>query len=344
MKPSLRITVGFLAALRLLVTVGGVLRLVLPPLDGPVAGKTVKKKPTTAKKQEASASWLSRLNPVPLFSHRKNIVAVMIENHETARLHQVGLRDALLVEEFLVEGYISRFAALYDFDDLPRKVGPVRSLRSYFIDGVLPWAEAVFHAGGSPDALARTANGDIRAYNMLFYYDDALRDESVPAPHNLFLTREKMQSLFTDQSKEVVWPPYETSGVSLSGSGALTVRLNFHSPVHNVRYAYQPFSDAYVRTNGEVEDQAEPRNVLILEIPVTEVGEHGRLTIPVEGRGRALLFRSGTLQQGHWTKTAMRSGFSFTQDNGEQFIFTPGQTWMTVLPSLERVTWSNQQE
>ena len=57
------------------------------------------------------------------------LVGVMIDNHEDAMPHQRGLEKALLIEEQFVEGFITRFAAVFDAADLPEQTGPIRSVR-----------------------------------------------------------------------------------------------------------------------------------------------------------------------------------------------------------------------
>src|SRR3989339_106732 len=134
------------------------------------------------------------------------------------------------------------------------------------------------------------------------------------------------------------WPPYAI-GNSVHAPGAVTVQLNFHNPVHDIVYHYSRIGDAYARSNGSVEDQAHPRNVLVLEMPVTGIGEMGRLTIPVDGHGGALLFTGGRVQEGVWRKKDLLSPFAFETEDGSPFLFQPGQTWVTVLPSFDRVKW-----
>jgi hypothetical protein len=269
----------------------------------------------------------------------RSLVAVMIENHEDARPYQEGLPEALLIEEFLVEGQISRFAAVYDIRDLPSRIGPVRSLRPYFIDGLLPLVRTILFAGGSDEALARVrGDGHFRGFNGLAYPEHFLRDEGIPPPHNLFLPQGKLRALLTEDPKTVRWPPYRI-GAAPPGQPATEIRINFFNKQHDVLYRYNRFSSAYIRENGTVESPATPRNVLLLEMPVESVGELGRLTIHVAGKGRALLFRSGTIQEGFWKKTGPDHPFVFENADGEELRFTKGQTWMTVLPTLDRVRW-----
>lgn len=288
----------------------------------------------------SDATILSRLR-IPSDAPRKRLLAVMIENHESARPHQEGIDDALMVWEFPVEGFISRFAVVFDADDLPKRVGPVRSLRSYFIDALQPLVSTVIHAGASPEAYAKARGGDITALDLLSHYGNAERDATIPEPHNLFIRRSSIAELPGAPLAETPWPPYAI-GENVAGTLASVVRLNFHNPDHDVTYRYSRLRDAYVRSSGSVENQGHPRNVLLLEMPVTEIGEMGRLTIPVEGNGRALLFAGGTVQEGTWSKKGLMDSFKFETAEGDQFLFSPGQTWVTSLPGFDRVKWTEE--
>lgn len=272
--------------------------------------------------------------------HRqRSLVAVMVENHERARPFQEGIGDALMIWEFPVEGMITRFAVVFDASALPERIGPVRSLRPYFVDALRPWVPAVIFAGGSPEAFAKVGSGQIVGKNLLYYYGDAERDPSIAEPHNLFVRAEKVTKLLQDASLPATsWPPYFV-GASSSGSGASQISINWFNPAHNVRYTYSTLRGAYVRESGDVADQGHPHNILFLEMPVTGIGEAGRLTIPVTGHGRALLFRSGTIQEGRWKKGGLLQDFSFEDRDGGALVFAPGQTWVTVVPELSRVKW-----
>lgn len=285
---------------------------------------------------------LSRLSMFPLWGKKKGIVSVMVENHQAARPFHRGLSDALLIEEFFVEGYITRFNVLFDVKDFPERVGPVRSLRPYFIDGVLPWVSVFFHFGGSPEALERVRQlKGVTAFNGIFYDTYFTRAKDIPAPHDAFLTRESMRELLQEVDggvTPVLWPPYKT-GRARSGSGAATITINFFSPLHNVEYVYDSWKRGYIRMNGEEVSLAVPHNVLILETDVEDTGEFGRLAIRVQGKGEALLFRSGRMYRGRWAKKSPTDSYVFTDAEGNPLVFSSGQTWVTVVDSLSRVKW-----
>lgn len=267
-------------------------------------------------------------------------IAVVIENHEDARPYQRGLDHALFIAEFLVEGYISRFVVFFERDALPEQIGPVRSLRPYFLSVIQPWASALLFAGGSPEALQKLEESPVPWVNLLGIDDTYLRDRSVPPPHNMFLHPINVSTLFRDRRLHLIrWPPFP-AGKLPYGSGASLVRLQFFSPLHDAEYRYDALDDAYVRTSGTVTHAAHPRNVLILAMPIVSEGEHGRLDIRPQGSGPALLFSSGLVQEGRWERSGgSRDPFHFLDDRGNPFRFAHGLTWMTVLPTLERVRW-----
>jgi hypothetical protein len=330
-----RILLGLVLVVTLLT--GGLLvfSVVKSGMEGPVTANA-------AGMQDEESSFdriLARLPLLPVLTGERKLVGIIIENHQGARPYQQSLKDALFVQEFFVEGLITRFLVLLDTRSLPEIIGPVRSLRPYFVDSALPWTDVIIHAGGSPEAFERTRELPVTAINGLAHPKEFYRHTVAAAPHNLFTTATLMKKLIPADSDPVRWPPYETGGAP-TGENASTIEIDFHSSTHDVRYDYQGVSGYYDRTNGDTEHQGEPRNVLILESPILGVGEVGRLEISMEGRGHALLFRSGHVYEGFWTKKNAKDSYQFFLEEGEPMIFATGQTWMTVLDSLERVSWS----
>src|SRR3569833_960472 len=109
----------------------------------------------TAKKHPAKNTVASPLTGVqvnPLLAKRP-VTGIMIENSTFAR-PQTGLQDAGVVYEAIAEAVITRFLALFQ-DATPQYIGPVRSLRPYFIHFAAPFQASIVHVGGSPDAIAR---------------------------------------------------------------------------------------------------------------------------------------------------------------------------------------------
>ncbi len=65
---------------------------------------------------------------------------------------QTGLKDAGVVFEAIAEGGITRFAAIYQ-NPTNAIIGPIRSLRIYYLDWDVPFDCTIIHAGGSQEAV-----------------------------------------------------------------------------------------------------------------------------------------------------------------------------------------------
>ena len=89
---------------------------------------------------------------------KRHVTAVMIENSPDAR-PQSGLKDAGIVYEAIAEGGITRFLALYQ-ESRPGLVGPVRSVRPYYVEWGAAYDAAVAHIGGSARALQMIRSGN----------------------------------------------------------------------------------------------------------------------------------------------------------------------------------------
>lgn len=89
---------------------------------------------------------------------KRPITAVMVENSPEAR-PQSGLKDAGVVFEAVAEGGITRFVALYQ-EAQPDLIGPVRSIRPYFVEWAAGFDAGLAHVGGSELALNMVKSGD----------------------------------------------------------------------------------------------------------------------------------------------------------------------------------------
>lgn len=74
---------------------------------------------------------------------------------------QAGLTEAGVVFEAIAEAGITRFAAIYQEPDAG-VIGPIRSLRTYYLEWDTPFDCTIVHSGGSGDALAALSSGNYR--------------------------------------------------------------------------------------------------------------------------------------------------------------------------------------
>lgn len=115
-------------------------------------------------REEVVATY-SDLTGLPLADAAEKIApayCIQTPNGTDGARPQVGLADAGVVFEAIAEAGITRFAAIYQ---APKSavIGPIRSLRIYYLQWDTPFDCAIVHAGGADDA--------IRAVRVGGYYD-----------------------------------------------------------------------------------------------------------------------------------------------------------------------------
>ncbi len=133
-------------------------------------------------------------------------IAVMVENSPAAR-PQSGLGDADVVYEILAEGDITRFAAFYHSRS-PLKVGPVRSIRPYYVDVAAAMDAVLVHAGWSQEAMNRVDAGGVDHFDEVYgdrvYY---WRSPDRKQPHNLYTSIEGIRRGMDKKQLRTAWTP-----------------------------------------------------------------------------------------------------------------------------------------
>lgn len=82
---------------------------------------------------------------------------------------QSGLTKAGVVFEAIAEAGITRFAAIYQ-NPSQAIIGPIRSLRLYYLEWDTPFDCTIVHAGGADDALQAVASGGYRDLSEDYAY------------------------------------------------------------------------------------------------------------------------------------------------------------------------------
>lgn len=111
--------------------------------------------PAEKKESEPVAKFYSRLSGEPISSEAENSAptfCVQVPNGMDGARPQAGLTEAKVVFEAIAEAGITRFAAI--FQNPPAVIGPIRSLRLYYLNWDVPFDCTVVHAGGAADALS----------------------------------------------------------------------------------------------------------------------------------------------------------------------------------------------
>jgi len=142
--------------------------------------------------------------PLPSGTLEQRPYAVPIDNHIDAPA-PAGLEEASIIYEVVVEGEITRFLAIIGSDVSASQIGPVRSLRPFFIALAEEWDAVTFHAGGSPDALELLKTSPLVSVNEIsadgIYF---WRDSNSDAPHNLY-TSSALQRRAAEAKARGLW-------------------------------------------------------------------------------------------------------------------------------------------
>ncbi|TMW71110.1 DUF3048 domain-containing protein [Alteribacter natronophilus] len=268
---------------------------------------------------------------------------VMVENSANAR-PQTGLYQADLVYEVLSEGNITRFLAVYH-SQKPEMIGPVRSAREYYVHLNNGYSAIYAAAGGSPGGLALAEGPDTPFISGLAYDGRYFtRSSERRAPHNMYTGYENLKeaSLQIGHDLEDEPPALTFDETPAEGKAAVGMEINYGSAGNNVRYEYDADLGAYKRSNGgsAILDHRDgtpvaPVNVLAVVMDHQVIDDQGRREINLSSGGKAYLFREGVVEELEWQNV---DGRILPFKSGEPAGFLPGQTWINVIPSEDRLT------
>jgi hypothetical protein len=271
--------------------------------------------------------------------------AVMIDNHTLAR-PEAGLADAPLVFEAPVEGGITRFMAVLADGANLRRIGPVRSVRPYYVEWALEYGAVLVHVGGSPEALTMLdgPGNDYRHLNQMVNGGYFWRDRERDAPHNVYTSSELLHSALDTVKAGDAAPdstrPFKAGGVEgrpVGEPSASEITIDYSVASYSVTWVYDESTNAYARHRGQddVTDESGAAitadNVIVQFTDVKTVDDVGRKRIRTGGTGDALVLRDGRIIEAQWSKEAGgRTRFLFTE-GGEEIPLNVGKTWIQVV-------------
>lgn len=310
-----------------------------------LTSNNVKSSPYPAPKPKTEASKLSGLQVDPQVNKRP-VTAVMIENSVDAR-PQSGLKDAGVVFEAVAEGGITRFVALFQ-DTQPDYIGPIRSVRPYYIDWFLPFDASIAHVGGSPKGLSDLKSLNAKDLDQFANSGSYDRITQRYAPHNVYTSIAKLNELeikkgFTSANFTGFERKKEEPAKTLTAN---SIDLNISSFNFNVHYVYDGASNTYKRSEGgtvhideKSGSQLAPKVVVavVMQRGIDGDGQHTDYT--TTGSGKVYVFQDGIVTEGTWTKTSRSAQWTFVDANNKPLKFNPGQTWFSMVDTAGSVTY-----
>lgn len=290
------------------------------------------------------ASPLTGVEVEPALAERP-VTAVVIENSPDAR-PQSGLKQSGIVFEAIAEGGITRFIAFYQ-EDRPELLGPVRSLRPYFVDWVQTYDAAVGHVGGSAEAMAEVQDFGLKDLDQFFNADTYWRATDRYAPHNVYTKFDNLDA--TSKAKGFTKSDFEPlprkKAEPLATAKAKQITISISSYLYQVDYTYDPGTNSYTRfLAGEPhvdreKGQIKPDVVIALKVPNSIVSGF-RYDYELVGSGEAYIFQDGNVVEGNWNRADRSAQFKFTDAAGKVVQLNPGQTWVTATSPGNEVTWT----
>ncbi len=295
---------------------------------------------TTAKPDNRVASPLTGLK-VDSELAKRPVTGIMIENSPDAR-PQSGIQDAGVIFEAIAEGGITRFMTLYQ-EATPQYIGPVRSLRPYYIDWATSFDASIVHIGGSPDALAqiRSSGKDL---DQFFNSGSFWREASRAAPHDVYTSFQRLDALNKSKgytsSTFTSWP--RKTDQKLATPSAKSIDLAISSAAYNVHYDYDAASNSYLRSEGGAAHvatssangpgiQLAPKVVIAAVMPYSIVDSSGHSGYGVNGSGTVYVFEDGGVTMGTWSKVDRSSQLTFADAAGQPIKLNAGQTWVSAV-------------
>lgn len=276
-------------------------------------------------------------------------LAVIVENQVDAR-PQSGLNKASLVYEALAEGGITRFLALYSSFDA-EKVGPVRSVRTYYVDWAHGYSAYLAHVGGNIDALdkiqaERTYDLDQFAHSTPYWREAsaglATEHTMYTSTTRLFQEAAKLNYPSANNFSTYKFKDDPTTTELAAAPIQQKISIDYLSASYDVYYQYDKTTNSYKRfLAGKPEldkitkAQLNPKNVVIMTVSrsatKTRINEAGYNMVTV-GSGKAKIFIDGKQIDGTWKKTSADSREMFYDATGAEVVFNRGQFWISVIP------------
>lgn len=305
--------------------------------------------PPRPEKPKTKPSPLTGVQIAPELADRP-ILAVVIENHKDAR-PQSGLGQAGVVYEALAEGGITRFLAFF-LDERPANIGPVRSLRTYFVDWGLEFNAPVAHVGGNAEALDLVKPTGMKDINQFANAGSFFRTRDRVAPHNAYTNSDLMDALLKkngwDKPADFKVSPRKNDSPAKTPLRP-TIGINYSYTGFQVEYRYDAACNCYARflagaphIDRNTGQQIKVKNVVVEYMPTTfgksRIGEQTtRMATP--GSGKAIVFRDGDAVEGTWAKAQHKDRTKLTDAAGKEIPLNRGNTWYSIVPTDKTVSY-----
>lgn len=277
------------------------------------------------------------------------VFVVKVENTEGGQ-PQYGLNKADLVFEELVEGGLTRLAALY-YSNLPTKIGHVRSTRATDIGISLPVGGQVVASGGASPTYRLLKKSGVKIFSEDHGAPGFSSDLSKVRPYNRLVnlkTIAKKAKAGSVPGNYLPWralpaatptpdPSADPSATPTAApKKATSADVGFSNSTHT-RWTLK--NDKWSRVNGHAApgQDFQADTLLVLFARVGDAGYTDPAGNPVpetifDGNGRAVIMHGGTAIEATWFKGQKDSQITFKDKAGKPVDIDPGHVWIELAP------------
>lgn len=278
----------------------------------------------------------------------RSALAVKVDNTAAGR-PPIGVRQADIVYEEMVEGGLTRLLAVYHSDE-PETVGPVRSARSTDIPLLAELGRPLFAwSGANPTFAAAVEAADVIDVGVEAAPEAYETDGARSAPYNLDTHPATLRAAGEEESDDQ--PPtqlfdYRPDGEELAGpevEEATSTELTGDELTTVIEWEWNEDTSLWERSQdgSPHEDNDGERitaaNVIVRETAYEDTGirDSAGAVVPeavVVGEGEVVLLSDGQALRGTWSRPSLETETTYADLEGEPLRLAPGQTWIEVLP------------
>ena len=263
-------------------------------------------------------------------------LAVKIDNHPLARPNHSGIAVADVVFEEMVEGSLTRFAAVFHTNDAD-PIGPIRSGRSQDVALLTSFNEPLFAwSGGNPGVTELVRNSLLTDLNWQRNANSYSRG-SGSAPHNLYSSSERLYSLTPDDHPG---PPeqqfgYLEEGEPFGGEAATDIEMTIGSI--DIEWDWNAETESFDRRQEGGPHVDKTYGALSFENVIVLVVDYRPSQIDASspeaqtvGDGPVFVFSNGEVIMGRWFREDIASPLTLTDDNGDEIELSVGSTFIEL--------------
>lgn len=293
-------------------------------------------------------------------------VLVAIDNEAQAR-PQTALMLADIVYEFPLDraDHSTRYLALFS-DELPVRVGPVRTSRAYLAQTALEWG-GLYVSLGDPE-LPSDGYPLLKDSGLLHHVENEgeasaffYRDKTITAieEHTIFfqlLPYVEEHSGFTATSS-ISRFAFEHGVQYEKGKEVFSIGIPFtSSDSERVLFTYDAVKNVFVRSDknskkvlgesksltptddvlGYVNEPITVQNLIVQYVRVSSFDGNYR-NVTVTGKGDCMYFVNGRAVFGSWSRPSLDVPTSYTLYDGTILRLEPGNTWIMMVPSTREI-------